>query len=215
MTRPESKRRQPRRLVLLDEQDKEAMRFFVMWLKAPTRIGAVVPSSRHLARAMAREVRGVGPGTIVELGAGTGSVTRALIEAGIPKERLVVVERDPELHRLLQERFPELTILKGDARELRKLLAPQGVREAAAVVSSLPLISMPKLTRTRILAECFALLGDGRPLIQFTYGLLSPIDRERLGVTGRVAARVWKNLPPASVWRYERRRAATREKRVA
>ena len=133
MTRPESKRRQPRRLVLLDEQDKEAMRFFVMWLKAPTRIGAVVPSSRHLARAMAREVRGVGPGTIVELGAGTGSVTRALIEAGIPKERLVVVERDPELHRLLQERFPELTILKGDARELRKLLAPQGVRKAAVV----------------------------------------------------------------------------------
>lgn len=215
MTRPESKRRQPRRLVLLDEQDKEAMRFFVMWLKAPTRIGAVVPSSRHLARAMAREVRGVGPGTIVELGAGTGSVTRALLEAGIPKERLVVVERDPELHRLLQERFPELTILKGDARELRRLLAPRGVREAAAVVSSLPLISMPKLTRTRILAECFALLGDGRPLIQFTYGLVSPIDRERLGLTGRVAARVWKNLPPASVWRYERRRAATREKRVA
>jgi len=215
MTRPESKRRPQRRLVLLDEQDKEAMRFFVMWLKAPTRIGAVVPSSRHLARAMAREVRGVGPGTIVELGAGTGSVTRALLEAGIAKERLIVVERDPELHRLLKEHFPDLTILKGDARELRRLLAPQGVREAAAVVSSLPLISMPKLTRTRILAECFALLGEGRPLIQFTYGLVSPIDRERLGVTGRVAARVWKNLPPASVWRYERRRAGTRERRVA
>ncbi|HVM81404.1 MAG TPA: methyltransferase domain-containing protein [Stellaceae bacterium] len=215
MTRPESNRKKPRRLVLLDEQDKEAMKFFAMWLKSPTRIGAVVPSSRHLARAMAREVQGVGAGVIVELGAGTGSVTRALVEAGIPRERLVVVERDPDLYRLLKQHFPELTILKGDARELRRLLAPLGIREAAAVVSSLPLISIPKVTRTRILAECFALLGDGRPLIQFTYGPLSPIDRERLGVTGRVAARVWKNLPPASVWRYERRRATQRERRVA
>jgi len=215
MTGSESKQRPARRLVLLDEQDREAMRFFAMWLKSPTRIGAVVPSSRHLARAMAREVAGVGQGVIVELGAGTGSVTRALVEAGIPRERLVVVERDPDLYRLLKQHFPELTILKGDARELRRLLAPLGIREAAAVVSSLPLISIPKLTRTRILAECFALLGDGQPLIQFTYGPVSPIDRERLGVIGRLAARVWKNLPPASVWRYERRRARVREVRAA
>ena len=83
------------------------------------------------------------------------------------------------------------------------------------MVSSLPLISIPKATRTRILAECFALLGDGRPLVQFTYGPVSPIDRERAGLTGRVAARVWKNLPPASVWRYERRRAAAGEEQVA
>lgn len=204
-----------RRLVLIDDSDREAALFFVRWLKAPHRIGAVAPSSRHLGRAMAHQVLSAGPGPIIELGGGTGSVTRALLEAGIAPERLVVVERDEKLHRILRARFPRLRVIRGDARELRRLLAPLGVTEAAAVVSSLPLISMPRMTLNRILAESFALLGEGRPFVQFTYGVVSPIARERKGVTGRIAARVWANLPPASVWRYERRRDAGRVKRVA
>lgn len=201
-----ARRAEPRRLVLLDEADKEAALFFVRWLKAPHRIGAVAPSGRPLARAMAHEVETAGPGPIIELGGGTGSVTRALLESGIAPERLIVIERDEKLHRHLKERFPRLTVLRGDARRLRKLLAPLGITKAAAVVSSLPLISMPKPTRTRIIAESFALLGLHAPFVQFTYGLTSPIARERLGLKGRIAARIWANLPPALVWRYERRR---------
>jgi phosphatidylethanolamine/phosphatidyl-N-methylethanolamine N-methyltransferase len=204
-----------RRLVLIDEADKEAALFFVRWLKAPGRIGAVAPSSRHLGRAMARQVLSAGPGPIIELGGGTGSVTRALLEAGIAPERLVVVERDEKLYRILRSHFPKLRIIRGDARALRRLLVPFGITEAAAVVSSLPLVSMPRMTMNRILAECFALLGPGRPLVQFTYGLVSPIARGSKGLTGRIAARVWANLPPASVWRYERRREVGRAKRVA
>lgn len=210
-----ARRPEPRRLVLLDEADKEAALFFVRWLKAPHRIGAVAPSGRHLARAMAHEVEDVGPGPIIELGGGTGSVTRALLEAGIAPERLIVIERDEKLHRHLKEHFPKLRVLKGDARGLRKLLAPLGITTAAAVVSSLPLISMPKPTRTRIIAESFALLGLHAPFVQFTYGLTSPIARERLGLKGRIAARIWANLPPASVWRYERRRARDAARKVA
>jgi phosphatidylethanolamine/phosphatidyl-N-methylethanolamine N-methyltransferase len=204
-----------RRLVLIDEADREAALFFVRWLQAPHRIGAVAPSSRHLGRAMARQVLSAGPGPIVELGGGTGSVTKALLEAGIAPERLIVVERDEKLHRILRAHFPRLRVICGDARGLRRLLAPLGITEAAAVVSSLPLVSMPRMTMNRILAESFALLGEGRPFVQFTYGLTSPIARERKGLTGRIAARVWANLPPASVWRYERRRDAARVKRVA
>lgn len=204
-----------RKLVLIDEADKEAALFFVRWLRAPHRIGAVAPSSRHLGRAMARQVLSAGPGPIIELGGGTGSVTKALLEAGIAPERLVVVERDEKLHHVLHAHFPKLRVIHGDARELHRLLAPLGITEAAAVVSSLPLVSMPRMTMNRILAEFFALLGEGRPFIQFTYGVVSPISRERKGLTGRIAARVWANLPPASVWRYERRRDAGRVKRVA
>jgi phosphatidylethanolamine/phosphatidyl-N-methylethanolamine N-methyltransferase len=204
-----------RKLVLIDEADREAALFFVRWLQAPHRIGAVAPSSRHLGRAMAYQVLGAGPGPIIELGGGTGSVTKALLEAGIAPERLIVVERDEKLHRILRAHFPKLRVIRGDARGLRRLLAPLGITEAAAVVSSLPLVSMPRMTMNRILAESFALLGEGRPFIQFTYGLTSPIARERKGLTGRIAARVWANLPPASVWRYERRRDAGRVKRVA
>ena len=207
--------RDRRKLVLLDDAEKEAALFFVRWLRAPHRIGAVAPSSRHLGRAMAHQVLSAGPGPIIELGGGTGSVTKALLEAGIAPERLIVVERDEKLHRLLKTRFPKLRVIEGDARRLRRLLAPLGITDAAAVVSSLPLVSMPRMTMNRILAESFALLGEGRPFIQFTYGVVSPIARERKGLTGRVTAHIWANLPPASVWRYERRKEAGRVKRVA
>src|SRR5215472_14154399 len=80
--------------------------FLGRWLKAPHRIGALAPSSRHLGRAMAHQVVSAGPGPIIELGGGTGSVTKALLEAGIAPERLVVVERDEKLHRILREPFP-------------------------------------------------------------------------------------------------------------
>jgi phosphatidylethanolamine/phosphatidyl-N-methylethanolamine N-methyltransferase len=160
-------------------------------------------------------VESAGPGPIIELGGGTGSVTRALLEAGIAPERLVVVEHDEKLHRLLKQRFPKLVVLRGNARDLRRLLAPLGIDKAAAVVSSLPLVSMPRATRARILAESFALLGEGRPFVQFTYSLTSPVARQRMGLKGRVASRVWYNLPPASVWRYERRRGTAKERKVA
>lgn len=199
-----NRRQAPRkRLVLIDETDREAALFFVRWLKAPHLIGALTPSSRHLARAMAREVEGAGLGPIVELGGGTGSVTRALIAAGIARERLVVVERDERLHRLLTERFPGVRVVKGDARRLRALVAPLGVTRAAAIVSSLPLVSMARRERLRIVAESTALLGPGAPFVQFTYGLTSPLAHPRYGLSGRIVARVWRNFPPASVWRFE------------
>lgn len=187
---------------------RDTVLFFLRWLKAPHLIGAIAPSGRQLARAMAREVAEIPAGPIVELGGGTGSVTKALLEAGVAPERLVVVERDAHLHLVLRDRFPDLTVLCGDASQLRALLAPLGITQAAAIVSSLPFLSLPKLERDAILVETVALLGEGAPLVQFTYGLVSPIARLRYGLWGRVVARAWLNLPPAAVWRFEPRRAA-------
>jgi len=78
--------------------------FFGRWLRAPHRIGAVAPSSRFLARAMATQVDLRRPGPVIELGGGTGSVTKALLEAGLPVERLIVVERDVRLYKMLRRR---------------------------------------------------------------------------------------------------------------
>lgn len=203
---PHQRRSAGKRLVLLDQDDRETALFFLRWLQAPARIGAVAPSSRQLGRAMARQVAAAGTDPVVELGGGTGSVTRALLESGIAPERLVVLERDERLFRILSKRFPALRIVHGDARHLRRLLAPLGIAKVAAVVSCLPLISMPRQACLRIVAESFALLGEGRPFVQFTYGLTSPLARDKLGLKGRITARIWANLPPASVWRYERRR---------
>jgi phosphatidylethanolamine/phosphatidyl-N-methylethanolamine N-methyltransferase len=182
--------------------------FLSRWLKAPHRIGALAPSSRYLADAMARQVDIHQARLVVELGGGTGSITRALLAAGVAPEKLIVVERDERLHLLLAERFPGLRVLRGDAAQLVQLLRPLGITSASAIVSSLPLLSMPKRLRHRIVEQSFTLLGARGSLVQFTYGLASPLPAREFAVSGRVAARVWRNLPPAFVWRFERGAAA-------
>ena len=112
--------------------------FLVRWLRSPRQIGAIAPSSRYLARAIARQIPRaavVGGAPVVELGGGTGSITQGLLEAGLAPERLFVIERDRRMAELLRRRFPQVTVLCGDAEEMRELLAPYGVTHAAAVVS--------------------------------------------------------------------------------
>jgi phosphatidylethanolamine/phosphatidyl-N-methylethanolamine N-methyltransferase len=181
----------------------ESRLLFKLWLKNPRKIGAVAASSPELAAAMARQVPR-GPGYVVELGGGTGPVTKALLEAGTSPDKLVVVERDPTLHRLLQERYPGVRVVLGDAAKLQKLLKQEGIDHVKAIVSSLPLISMKRSIQDRITAQIFSVLEPGTPLIQFTYSLFSPIPRRRFGVHGEVEDRVLQNLPPAHVWVYRK-----------
>ena len=178
--------------------------FLARWLTAPHKIGALTPASRYLARAMADQIAPHG-GLVVELGAGTGSVTKALLEAGLPPEHLIIVESDPAFCLLLRRRFPGLKVIRGDAARLGALLAPLSVERVASVVSSLPLLSMPRPLRQRIIEESFALLAEHGAFIQYTYGAFSPLRRRKSGLKGEVAERVWRNFPPAAVWRFRRR----------
>jgi phosphatidylethanolamine/phosphatidyl-N-methylethanolamine N-methyltransferase len=143
-------------------------------------------------------------GLVVELGGGTGSITRALLEAGLPTDRLIVVERDRTLAALLRQRFPGVKILRGDASDLGALLEPLGVTSVDTVVSSLPLLSLPKRLRRRIVDESFALLGERGIFVQYTYGVVSPLPALEFGLFGEPAERIWRNFPPAVVWRFRR-----------
>ncbi len=186
--------------------DGDLALFLSRWIRAPLRIGALAPSSPRLGREMAKAIDVTRPEPVIELGGGTGRITRALLEAGVAPEKLVVIENDAELASLLRERFPELRVVKGDARELLALLMPLGVVAASAVVSGLPLLSMPHETQRRIVEQAFALMGRDGTFVQFTYGPMSPVGaRVRAGLKAEVTGRVWRNFPPASVWRYRRR----------
>lgn len=181
---------------------KDSRLLFKLWLKNPRSIGAVAVSSPELAAAMARQVPKEFDGFVVELGGGTGSVTRALLASGVPAGKLVVIERDPTLHRYLSDHFPGVHVLLGDAVHLPAILRRHGIVPVSAIVSSLPLLSLKRSIQLRIGAQAFAVLEPGAPFIQFTYGLFSPLPRDRLGIFGEVEERVLQNLPPASVWRY-------------
>ncbi len=179
--------------------------FLYNWLRAPLQTGAFMPSSGPLVRTMAAQLDPGHDGFVVELGAGTGVVTRALLERGVHAERLVVIERSPEFCRLVGRKFPEIAVVRGDAQHLRHLLHHRGVGQVSAVVSSLPLLSLPFSTQRDILRESVQVLEPGGVFVQFTYGTGSPVQPglvRRLGLDGRPVARVWRNLPPAVVWCY-------------
>ncbi|WP_175691474.1 class I SAM-dependent methyltransferase [Burkholderia anthina] len=168
------------------------------WVGRPASVGALCPSSRRLAREMAEAVPD-GDGLVVELGGGTGAVTAALLERGIAPRRLVVVERSPAFVRHLHTRFPGIAIVPGDARQLERLLSPAA--RVDAIVSCLPLRTLPRDAVTAIVEQCRRVLSGDGVMIQFTYDLRAP-DCHPLGNSGLVAADsriVWANIPPARI----------------
>jgi len=186
--------------VRLDDE----VHFIRSWMEKPLATGAVMPSGKPLARAMASFVDPDMAGPVVELGPGTGAVTAALVEQGVEPSRLVLVEFNPTFCRLLRTRYPDATVVQGDAYGLKRLLGSLLRQPAAAVVSGLPLFTKPLRQRVRLLADAFALLTPGAPFVQFTYALVPPIPRTHAGVHAQSSERIWFNFPPARVWVYRK-----------
>ena len=178
--------------------------FLRSWIERPLSTGAVTPSGKILARTMARYVDPHSDGPVVELGPGTGPVTEALVEAGVAPSRLVLVEFNPTFCRILRARYPEATLVQGDAYSLRRLLETLLLQPAAAVVSGLPLVTKPIKMRLRLIRDAFDLMLPGAPFVQFTYSVASPLPQRLGGFSAEASERIWMNLPPARVWVYRR-----------
>ena len=171
-------------------------------LNNPRPIGSAVPSSRFLARRIAGFLPRSPRGYVVELGAGTGAITAALLGRGIPPEQILPVERSEALVKLLKRRFPLLKIALGDAAQLRSLLRSSLGKEnveVSYVVSSLPLRSLPPEVVTNILREVQLVLHEDGKLLQYTYDLRKTPHPSLSNFKRRHTTVVWANLPPARV----------------
>jgi phosphatidylethanolamine/phosphatidyl-N-methylethanolamine N-methyltransferase len=182
----------------------DEVRFLRSWIEKPLRMGAVMPSGRVLARTMASYVDIGSNGPVVELGPGTGAITSALINHGVDPKRLVLVEYNPGFCALLRDRYPQATVVQGDAYTLRDTLWNVLSMPASAVVSGLPLVTKPMLTRLKLIRESFGALAPRAPFVQFTYSVAPPIPKSLPGVSTEASERIWMNLPPARVWVYRK-----------
>lgn len=182
----------------------EGLAFALGWVRNPRRVGAIAPASRALAQAMADEVARIAPDRLVEVGAGTGAITQALAQLNLGPSRFQVVERDPAFVRRLHERFPQADVVHGCASQLDRLATDP--KNSLVIVSSLPLMSMPRDETLGCVQAMHALLEHhaGARLLQYTYAArhVRPFDAPP-GWRWRRVTTVWANLPPATVWSLE------------
>ena len=183
----------------------ETLLFLRQLITRPRQVSAIAPSSRGLARAMAKGL-GAGPagsGRVVEFGPGTGRLTEGILAAGVRQEDLTLFEMNPEFVDHLRLRWPGAHVVLGGAETAAAHIAP-GV---SAVISGLPLLSMPVAVRRAIVGAAFAVLEPGGRYIQFTYGPNPPLpatEMAELGLTVERGEKIWLNLPPATVYRFRK-----------
>jgi len=178
---------------------QDLFHFTRQFLAAPSQVSAITPSSRFLARAMAT---GLGPstGAVVEFGPGTGQLTRAILAAGVAASDLTLIEMSAEFTQLLRQRFAGVAVVCSGAQQVARFVAPAS---AGAVISGLPMLSMPDAQVEAILTAAFTVLQPNGEMRQFTYGNKLPVSArvmQKLGLVATEGAKVWMNLPPARVY---------------
>ena len=187
-------------------QAKETELFFRQWLRSPKSMGAVIPSSRALARAVTEAVRWRPGQYVIELGAGTGAISQGLIDSGLPSEALMMIELDRPLFTYLRRRFPAVRVVNGDATRLVDIVRQQGITQVSTVISGLPRVTMPLAFQRAIIEQSLELLGTDGCLLQYSYSPISPIPARKLGVEAKLVKFVMRNVPPATIWRFQPRR---------
>ena len=176
--------------------------FITQLLKKPHQVVALAPSSRALSAEMAATLD-PSAGPVIELGAGTGRITQAILDRGIPAERIHSIEMNPVFCEKLRTDFPGLNVYQMSAGDVGDL----PVEGTQAVVSGLPLLSMPFELQNAIMTGTFKQVGPTGSYIQFTYGPKPPVKAEiraAMGLTWTTSRKIWGNLPPARVYRFAR-----------
>ena len=189
------------------QKKSDALHFLRARGENPEKVGAVMPSGNALTRLITKEID-ASHAPVIELGAGTGVFSRALIARGVDEGDLTLIESGPSFVKMLRERFPRAHVVKADAARLAglELYAPGSV---GAVVSGLPLLNMSPRKIMGVLIDAFHYLREDGAFYQFTYGPRCPVAkqiRERLGLESKRIGRTLRNLPPATVYRITRKR---------
>jgi phosphatidylethanolamine/phosphatidyl-N-methylethanolamine N-methyltransferase len=180
--------------------------FFKRWLANPLQMGSIVPSSRALCARIAAAVRRAPDEYVLELGAGTGVVSQALVEHGVPAEKLVVVEIVPDMAAHLRRVLPGVNVIQGDAFELGRAIPEAWKGRIGTAICGIPLVMLP-LAQQRRFVDAVESVAPGRGFLLYSYCITSPLPKKALGLEGERVAWTPLNFPPASVWRYTPRAA--------
>ncbi len=180
----------------------EDMNFVKTWVARPKTTGAVLPTSRYTAKRMASVIDPSNGAKVLELGPGTGSITKAIIERGVKPENIYSVEFNASFVPSLRQKYPGVNFLQGDAFALRNHLPDMAGNNFEAVISGLPLLNFPVQKRVKLLLSLFGWVKRGNPVVQFSYGAMSPIPKRPGSYQVNSLEWIVRNVPPARIWTY-------------
>ena len=182
----------------------EELRFFRGWMDKPRAVGSIVPTSSVTARKMASVVDPASGLPVLELGPGTGVITKAILEAGVRPENLWSIEYSEDFVRHLRRDYPGVNVVHGDAFDLDATLGEKRGMVFDSIVSGVPLLNFPVAQRVRYIEDLLGRIPAGRPIVQLTYGPRSPVPPGRGDYTVEHFDFVIRNIPPTQLWIYRR-----------
>ena len=182
----------------------EELRFFKGWIDKPRAVGSIVPTSSVTARRMASVINPHSGLPVLELGPGTGVITKAILARGVKPQNLYSIEYSEDFVFHLREQFPEVNVIHGDAFDLDATLGEKAGLKFDTIISGVPLLNFPVPQRVAYLVSLLDRLPAGRPVVQLTYGPLSPVPPGRGDYTVEHFDFIVRNLPPTQLWIYRR-----------
>ncbi|WP_435164814.1 class I SAM-dependent methyltransferase [Paenibacillus glycanilyticus] len=172
--------------------------FFKKFIHNPKYVGSITPSSRYLANRMVAAAKWEEAENIVEVGSGTGAITRAIAKRVMPKSKVILFEKDEEMAQRLQQDFPQFT-REGNALRLVDQLKKHNIHEVDYIFSGLPFYNFSPAMRLQLILQCKEALKPGGKLIAFQYSLqMKNLLSEHFEI--ETISLVPFNIPPAFVY---------------
>lgn len=180
------------------------IRFFRGWMTGPRSVGAIMPTSGRMARRMASLIDTDSGLPVLELGPGTGVITKAILERGVPADQVVSVEYSTDFYQHLKKSYEGVNFINGDAFNLKETLGTLRDQTFDCVISGIPLLNFPMHMRVSLLEDLLDRMPPGRPVVQFSYGPVSPIIAQPDRYHIKHFDFIVRNIPPAQIWTYTR-----------
>ena len=186
------------------EKFDDELRFIRGMMSTPRTVGAIMPTSGRMAARMAAVIDTGSGLPVLELGPGTGVITKAILDKGVKPEDLVSVEYSSEFVRHLRGKYPGVNFINGDAFSLAETLKNYRGQKFDCVISGIPLLNFPMHQRVTLIEDLLRLIPVGRPVVQFSYGPISPVVARPDSYTIKHSDFVVRNIPPAQIWHYRK-----------
>ncbi len=188
----------------LGKKFDEEIRFFKGMMQGPKTVGSIVPTSSITARKMASVINVNSGLPVLELGPGTGAITKAILSRGVKPENLVAIEYSTDFYEHLVRLYPRVRFINGDAFDLDTALGELKDQVFDSVVSAVPLLNFPMQARIALLESLLDRIPAGRPVVQISYGPVSPIIARPERYHIQHFDFIVRNIPPAQLWIYRR-----------